>query len=384
MDELQMVKDRYPEPAPPTARAVARARALVDDPPRRPLPRLWIGLAGLASAGTAAAVAVAATGSGGVPEKSAPLTLDGRAAVLAAADRAAAQPSGNYWHVDQVEAQSYIVRAPSGAYAITAAAGETFSLRGARRGMGETYHERTLPARPASAQDAALWRKAGSPKTFRVWSGDHYGTYTTKATPWRAKSPDAQGGGGFLDGGATADDLRRLPTDPAALAARFFGADAAERARLQRAAGMPSSGDAAAPGVFALARASGLLAQQPLPPKVRAGLIRAVAAQPGVHAIGRVTDPLGRRGIALATADRPVEVTGEFGTPAADRGAYRSRKVLVLDERTGALLADEEELTVAGGPYAGRRPGFVIDYVLIRSSGWSEGRTRAPAALPFG
>ena len=59
MDEVRMVRDRYPEPAPPTAREIARAKALLDDPPRRSRPRLRWGLGGVVVAAAAATVAIA-------------------------------------------------------------------------------------------------------------------------------------------------------------------------------------------------------------------------------------------------------------------------------------------------------------------------------------
>ncbi|HEX2315619.1 MAG TPA: hypothetical protein VHJ17_17880, partial [Thermomonospora sp.] len=62
MDEVRMVRDAYPEPAAPTAREIAQARALLDAPPRRPLPRLRWGLGSVAAAGTAATVAIALAG----------------------------------------------------------------------------------------------------------------------------------------------------------------------------------------------------------------------------------------------------------------------------------------------------------------------------------
>jgi hypothetical protein len=120
----------------------------------------------------------------------------------------------------------------------------------------------------------------------------------------------------------------------------------------------------------------------PTPPKVRAGLMRALAAQPGVHAIGHDTDPLGRRGVALASDDRPATVTGEYGGPKAERGTYRWRTVVIFDEKTGALLSAQTELTVPGGPYSEMKPGFIIDYQADRTSNWTDTEPRPPAALP--
>jgi hypothetical protein len=111
--------------------------------------------------------------------------------------------------------------------------------------------------------------------------------------------------------------------------------------------------------------------------------MRALAAQPGVRAIGHATDPLGRQGVALASDDRATTITGEFGAPRVEQGTYRSRAVIIFDERTGALLSQQEELTKPGGPYAEMKPGFVIDYWTDRSAEWTDTKPKPPAGLPF-
>jgi hypothetical protein len=114
----------------------------------------------------------------------------------------------------------------------------------------------------------------------------------------------------------------------------------------------------------------------PVPPKVRAGLIRALATQPGVHSIGHDTDPLGRHGVALASGD---QASGD------KQGTYRSRSVAVFDERTGALLSIQEELTEPGGEYAEMKPGFILDYETVRSAAWTGTKPGRPSAeVPFG
>ncbi|TDD79171.1 hypothetical protein E1293_24095, partial [Actinomadura darangshiensis] len=180
MDELQMIREAYGEPEPPTLREMTEARAaMLGKPPRTRVRfgwRLKAGI-GVVAIGAATAVAIAAVGSGSPapPSTSAPEDL-GKRAVLAAAEKAAAQPTGKYWHTDTVDGQAYIIRAKTGTYAITAASTEVFHWTGVKRGMGEAYSDRDLPAHPQTPQDEALWRKAGSPSKFRVWSNDHYYT----------------------------------------------------------------------------------------------------------------------------------------------------------------------------------------------------------------
>lgn len=378
MDEVRMIRDGYPEPAPPTAQVVARAKALLNEPPRRSLPRLRWGLGGVVAAGTAAIMAVTLV-AGNAPAPPSPVNLDDRGVILAAAEKAERQPIGRYWYSDQIQGQSYVMRPKTGTYAITGAHTEVFRWSGAKSGMGEASYERDLPSRPMTARDAALWRRAGSPSSFRVWSSDHYDTYTTKATTWEAKAPDARGGGEFL-GGKSVEELQNLPTDPAKLAELFLS-----QAEMSTAAGLPPGKrlQRIEPGAKVV-RVATLLVGTPIPPQVRAGLMRALAAQPGVRAIGRATDPLGRRGVALASDDRATTITDDFGAPRVEQGTYRSRTVIIFDQRTGALLSEQEELTRPGGPYAEMKPGFVINYSAVRSAKWTDTKPKPPAQRPFG
>lgn len=201
MNETARVRRLLGEPPPPSAEASARALARLEDamapggkrvrPSRTGRRRfgrpVQLG-AGLVAAGVAAAVAIVVTGQGspGSPPDAPPGALDlGRQAVLVAADKAAEQPTGNYWSAERISGQAYVVRARTGTYAIFGAHDETFNWAGARKGMGEAYYARDLPARPQTPEDEALWRKAGSPSAIRVWSNDHYFT-----TP-----PGRRGGG---------------------------------------------------------------------------------------------------------------------------------------------------------------------------------------------
>ncbi|NDU73224.1 hypothetical protein GWI34_11345 [Actinomadura sp. DSM 109109] len=402
MNETAQVRRLLGEPPPPSAEASARALAKLEEEMapggrhvRRPVARRRFGGpvrwgVGLVAAGTAAAVAVVVAGQGSPDSPGGPpATVDlGRKAVLVAADKAAAQPTGDYWSAERISGQAYVVRAKTGNYAIFGAHDETFSWTGARKGMGEAYYARDLPARPQTPQDEALWRKAGSPSAIRVWSGDHYSTFTTKATPWRSSGPevghDPAGGGQFLD--KSVEELRSLPTDPGELARRFLSDDLAGKGAGVNPKRSEAEAQQGKPGTvlatLKIMRVSALLGT-PLPPKVRSGLMKALAEQPGVHAIGGVTDPLGRRGVALASGDRAVTVTGEFGTPKSEQGTYRYRQTIVFDERTGALLSRQAVLTQPGGPYAQMKPGFVIEYQAVRSAGWTDAKPKPPARLPF-
>lgn len=403
-NEMDRVRDLLHEPPPPSATSTAKALTLLEDemagrrvrPGRRVRAgrrRLGFGWpaglgAGLVAAGAAAAVAVALTGQGTPGSPGSPDTPGGvdlnKQAVLAAAAKVELTPTGKYWYTDRIDGQSYIIRAKTGTYAIVGAASESFNWTGVKKGTGEAYYGRDLPARPLTAQDEALWKKAGSPSKFRVWSNDHYYTYSAEATKWRSDGPevgiDPEGGGEFL--GEPAEEWQNLPTDPAALAEKFLSGEEMLRGMgpLAKRGRKPTEEATASAGIW---RTSGILGGTPVPPKVRAGLMRALASRPGIQAIGRVADPLGRDGVALAAPERTAEITGEYGGPKAEQGGYGHRLVIVFDEKTGGVLSVQDTLTKPGGPYAEMKPGFIINYVAVRSSGWTDTKPKPPAELPF-
>lgn len=390
MDELRTVREAYGDPAPPTMTEIAQARALWEEKPPRRFRLGWpfrIGL-GAVAAGAAAAVGIATAGTSGSPgAPRPPANVDlGRQAVLAAATKAEQAPTGKYWYTDRVSGQSYIVRSKSGTpYAISAAASEMFGWDGVKPGMGTMYYDRDLPARPLTERDAAVWRADGSPSSFRTWSGDHHATYTTKAGKWRSSGPnvglDPQGGGRFF-WGKSAEELRRLPADPAALTRMILSDEALQKKFGKTPPGASRPTELRMTPAAKMRIASGFLTA-PTPPKVRAGLIRALAALPGVHAVARDTDALGRTGVALAADPMSATDDGEYGTKKEDQGTYTWRSVLIFDESSGALLSMQDELVKPGGVYRMREPGFVIYHDTFRASGWSDTEPKPPAKPPF-
>jgi hypothetical protein len=299
---------------------------------------------------------------------------------LTAADRAELLPTGKYWYTDQIWGQSYLVK---GGYAITGAHWETFEWTAVKAGGGNLFYGRDLPAKPLTRADEAAWRKAGSPSSFRVWSNDHYGTYTTKAGRWDADHPQAKEGGTFSIPGSkapkTVAELQDLPTDPAELGKIFFGPPPT------KTGGLPSPEMAKwfTDPAHVVLNAGEAFGGAPLPPKVRAGLMRALAAQPGVQNLGTVIDPLGRRGVAIGADWSDARPTVKDGKPAWEPMGYRSREELIFDVKTGEYLGDQQILTRPGGEYRTRKPGFVINYRLERGSGWTNKKPSPPKSLPF-
>ncbi|GLY87755.1 CU044_5270 family protein [Actinoallomurus iriomotensis] len=337
----------------------------VESPRRRgrPVRRLAIGVVAV---GAAAAVTVALTGHQGGTPTPGKTPGDGKVGgepIMLAADKAEAQPLGRYWTSDTVWGQSYIVSAKTGNYAITGAGWETFEWTAVKAGGGNLFYGRDLPARPQTLEDKAAWRKAGSPSSFRVWSNDHYQTYSRAAGSWSADHPQAKPGGRFdFSGtgdnklhadGVTFDQLRHLSTDPDQLRQNYLQSRENPAQRL-----LSVSED---------------LMSAPVPPKLRAGIMRMLPKLPGVYSVGTVTDPLGRKGIAYA-ADWPDSGPLYHG--------FGSRTEIVFNEQ-GEFLGTEDVLTKPGGEYAEQRPGFVINYHVARGSAWRDKKPSPPTKLPF-
>ncbi|MCW2966303.1 MAG: hypothetical protein JWM71_75, partial [Solirubrobacteraceae bacterium] len=153
---------------------------------------------------------------------------------------------------------------------------------------------------------------------------------------------------GFSAGGSTLsyDQLAALPSDGRAMYDKLIG--------LAHGAG-PS------PDAEAFTIIGDLLRGAPVPARVRAGLYRAAAYIKGVRYAGAVTDPLGRRGLAV-----------ELATPEAVNR-------LVFDPDTSELLAEESILTkrvsyvdAAPGTDVGSR--VVLDTAVVGSDTSRPGR----------
>jgi hypothetical protein len=294
---------------------------------------------------------------------------------LEAANRAELLPTGKYWFTDQIQGQSYLVKE---GYAITGAHSETFEWTAVKAGGGNLFYGRDLPARPLTKEDEIAWRRAGSPSAFRVWSNDHYGTYTTGAGRWQADVPQARAGGSFFvpgsKGAMTPAEVQNLPTDPGELTKIFFSPPSKRGHLKDKWFNDPA---------HVILKAGQAFGAVPLPPKVRAGLMRALAAQPGVKNLGIVTDPLGRRGVAIGADWSDARPTLKGGKPAWEPMGYGSREELIFDVKTGEYLGDQKVLTRPGGEYRTRKPGFIINYWLERRSGWTNEKPVPPKSLPF-
>ncbi len=360
MNEMNLIRDLLKEPPLPSHHATAealdrleremtgRGRTSLRVLPRR---RWMIGL-GLVSAATATAVAVATIGGGGTPAlhpaPALPTTLSARSILLSAAESIANEMVGHgpYWLTDEVHGWAAVVRAPSGPYVVE-------RRQGVRQWLGTGKHgswqaTRDLGARPQRPADVAAWRRAGSPARW---------TFPRPFTPWTAqpsqwKTIKVPTQLSFPDGSPA--QLQRLPTDPARLREYFLSKPHSSEGRITDAQWLYDC----VYGLFS----------EPSPPEVRAAAYRMLAQEPGIRSLGIATDPLGRRGQAVALPD---------GAP--DGPATEQR--LVVDTGTGQLLAMETVLVRArpGGPVSDPRApvhltapaGTILNYRALRQAVWT-------------
>jgi hypothetical protein len=199
-----------------------------------------------------------------------------------------------------------------------------------------------LGARPATARDAAAWRRDGSP-AWHAWYGNGQ-LIASQPGPRRhtAGKPGQPPWGSSTSLPADPVKLRKIllegfpgPTDPG----------------IQQEKGGLSYAQFRDENLFLQ---SSVLLLNALSPAVRAADYQVLASVPGVHMKSRVTDPSGRTGTALwlGRSSRPGQI-------------------LIVDPATGLLLADEWLATTSHGVYA---PGTLLAYDLWQTPVWTAHR----------
>ncbi len=302
--------------------------------------RITIGVAATAAVAAAAAVAVVTPGGPEHPHNNrAPVTLDARAVLLAAADQAYRQPSGTgaYWHMVTLDRQYLKVGSGSTAYTLTE---QTRSESWTPNTAGKEQWNRIQPlgAVAATPADRAAWQRSGAPESVKVQVPIAPGSKVTKplvvstrpGKVFMSHQPLLDGDMAYwLGHNATMKDIRALPDTPGALRSwllrSYTGHDS-------EAVSRPMSSDA-----YLFQVTSGLITQAPVTAKVRAAAFRMLADLPSVSALGSRTDPEGRTGVALTLA-MPDAVSGHQ---------------LIIDPASGRALADETVLIRPSGGAAG-------------------------------
>ncbi|MFI0406277.1 CU044_5270 family protein [Actinomadura sp. 3N508] len=356
---------------------LARAMAAAPEPvigrgARRRVRPVWgIGLAGAVAAGTVAAV-VLVPGGGGEPERSRAggqtgqtQRLDARTVLLAAAEKAGGQSDtmGAYWHTVSISSHTYTVGKAGARYSVTVR--DRYEAWTPSKPGGTVYgRQQYLGAKPATAADEAAWRRAGAPETFEIRVPISPGSKITK--PYRAKlaaaspQPPKLSASPLVDGdkvfwlgrNVTMKQVRALPSDPARLKAelmRWFEGHDTESDR-------PMDG-----GEWLYRVASGLVMDMPVRPEVRAAGFRMLAGLPGVTSVGRVADPEGRPGSAIAV---------DAATPG---GVIRDQ--MIIDLATGTALA---RANVMMKPTAGTEvpAGRTMDSEVLLTAEWTDSAPR--------
>ncbi|MFB9677519.1 CU044_5270 family protein [Streptosporangium vulgare] len=404
MNPIDQLRAARPEhlgdtPVDPRTRAAELSRAMARPRPApagrrtvRPGWGLGLGLAGAAAAVTAVAVTISATG-GTVPdapsvqadpgrtvfgpstsspsastpqaEQTEQTELSSRSILLAAAHGAARQPdtTGDYWYTVSVsrmlsevadEDYSVVERTRSEAWTPSA--------------TGRDRWDRTwsLGARPASPDDEAAWKRAGSPSKIKVEvpggkQGGEMEGYVLSTEPGEAKdsrTPLVDGDKVFwLGRNVTMKDLRGLPADPGRLKAwllRSYKGTGTE-------ADTPMASDA-----WLFTVAVGLVTEMPITPKVRGAAFRMLADLKTIEVARGVTDAEGRTGSAVSIEER---VRAKADAKGAE-GVLRNR--LIFDEATGRALATDSVVVRPGGLQAGFEPGTVWNSRTVLEAGWTD------------
>jgi hypothetical protein len=293
MDDLEILRDAWGQPEPPSQAAYSAARAAVLERlgatagpvPRRRTGR-WAGGMSLTAAAAAVAVAVATgvgwpTGGHGSPAASRPTA---REILLAAATTAQTQPTGIYWHVKMtwepnpaaatgagVGAQPkwVPVTSPNGHHeGIRVRPGYIAQVGAAGKDAGKVRH---MPVRQAASPGPKL-PVLNTVTEEWIARGGKYWTAPPgcAAPPGTAVFEDPEGqipGVALPDGYLTYDRAAQLPTGPAALTAWFARYD--------------KTSDVLAADLVNLL-------YDAVPSGIRAAAFRALAAFPGAENLGPV------------------------------------------------------------------------------------------------
>ncbi|GAA4361173.1 hypothetical protein GCM10023088_01290 [Actinomadura verrucosospora] len=382
-DVMRVLRDARPEemdPGAPVDEGVRRAelaRAMAAPlpeaggaaPARRRVRPVWgLGLAGAVAAGAVAAAAVIVAPGGGGTEPAGTggggeRVLDARTVLLAAAEKADGQTETMraFWHQVTVSSATYTVGEGSGGYAVTVRS-KAESWTPSRPGGKAWAAAQELGAKPATKADEEAWRRAGSPGTFKVQVPVAPGVngrlkgFTAKTAP----GPRSFNGSALVDGdkvfwlgrNVTMKDLRALPSDPKRLKAellRWYKGHDTESNR-------PMASDL---WLYTVAR--GLVMEMPVKPAVRAAAFRMLAGLPAVRSLGKVTDPQGRTGNAIALDEKTRQ------------GVIRQE--MIIDLASGAALAS---MNVMVAPAAGASvpAGRTMDSTALIGAEWTDSQPR--------
>jgi hypothetical protein len=391
MDEFELLARARPV-EPPSAATVATARTallqLAQAPEgavsrRAPLLRRRVLVPMAAGVLAILSVALAAMPQGNPappPATSGPVGIPSadptaRTLLLAAAEKALTEPARGkaaYWVSTRIQGVLIEVGEPGNRYAVMGRTTQTWwhSMTPGKDGVVVT---RWSGAAPASDADRAAWVKAGSPSSWPMdlppgCPPDPSQRWTmTSGTPTGVRIGDRQFT--VLGEPVSADQIRRLPTDPAALRGWLL--------KVIRKQGLDKDGEAAVAKML-FAGLTNLLFTTPVPPAVRAAAYRVLAQVPGVRSLGATTDPEGRKGVAVSIDTNNVaeEQQADSGGPTEVR--------LLFDPATGRTLSTQTR-AVRPADYRSWVPaGAVVDYDALSGERWTDEQPPAVDYRPEG
>ena len=207
-------------------------------------------------------------------------------------------------------------------------------------GTGRYAHLVTRTWSLFTSVDGKRVTSAVVPQRTESWIGpDGAGrTVTTVERPGRSPRRDAQE---YRSGQLAADaDLRSLSADDRVLAEQLERSHPVENGPAERLVAIKDT-----------------YGQVPVPPVVRAALLRYLAATPTLTATGTVTDRAGRKGVAFSLD--------------SDYSGLPTRYTLIIDPDTGKLLASEDTLTTRAGALNVPIPA-VISYNIYLDANYTD------------
>jgi hypothetical protein len=330
MDELQELCALRAEVPVRDPAAHAQAAAALDArlrrstlAPRRWRPRLTIPAVVVA---TLAIVLAAAIGIGRDPENAGAATVLRDAARKLEAAPATPLAAGQYWYVEQ-RGHTLAEGANTGSPSYAALTTMVHKLWIGRDGSGRIVRTDQDPQWVTPA-DHDRWVAAGSPPLTG-------GGIDEQEAPGRLTFP-------FGSRVLTYDELRALPTDPAALAP------------MVAAAAIGNSWSAAWEQLDLIAE---LMRSAPLAPAQSAALYEVASTLPGIELVGPTTDSMGRAGVGVAVTSNGF------------------REELVLDSGTGQLLGEFQTNLEARDDLPA---GTVVESVSYVSTGVVDSTTQQP------
>jgi hypothetical protein len=279
----------------------------------------------LAVTGATIAVALSVGASTRTPRPHAPSGRDVLLAAATAVDRWADTTTGRYWRV--LETGRYTLGGDKGPTEVRVRDG--IWLAGPKGGRSVAYRQ-CLGTRPLTRAEQAS----------RAWPGDSAAARTCvagSAPATRNARLTAATDYRLADVAVSQIWLDHLSTEPAVL-----------RRQIEAKLATAHPGGL---GVFGHIVLPQLTTDLPLRPEIRAAVLRMMADLPGVRAVGRAEDALGRTGQAVA-------ITG--------LGLTTTELRWIIDPRTGGVLGIQEVVT-------GRARGKVVAEKAYLSAGWTDG-----------